>query len=300
MRLNGLAPRPPPPDEGERIRDLRIRHEERHPGGFLRIFPAALGSVEADLYQEVEAAAWRAHEQGEVKPAVTASKPSPATDSLRPQSGRSAGGGGAGSGGGGGASDWRSRASLGQLSRAQSPLSTGVSPSPWYRCVGGGVGAGSGRRRGAGDAAASCSLGHGAADGVKSMRSEPLDQTPQKSSRQVPIEPDSDEVACSPARPAAFGSHGCGGHGYSPTSPATRAMLAGLRARLGSSASSRSVATAERGDGRSGGGSVTRQSLGSGVHGLGPHSSFPAFAGEGWADVLPTVSHRAKRFRVQR
>ena len=289
MRLNGVPPRPAPPDEGERIRLMRVRHEERNPGGFARIFPAPLGTPEADLYQEVAAAAWRAHEQGEVKQVVIPKSPLASTDSLRPQSSRCAGGGsGGGAAGASGASDWRARASLSQVNSSQSPASSPLpanvvgSSSPWYRCVSGvgGSGGSGGRRRVAGDgASANCSLSVGG-----SARFRSLEQGAASSQRGL-LDEDSEYMRGQ--SPLHASPPGCRSGG-----------LAGLRSRLRSSAGLR-LGPAEAGGEGTTRIATLRQSLGGGIGGS--PGTLPVFAGEGWADVLPlpSVSHRAKRFRLQ-
>ena len=111
MRLNGALPRRPA-DEGAKIRSLRMRHEERNLGGFTRIYPAPLGSADADLYQEVEVAAQRAHEEGAAKPPSEVKPPQAPTDALR--QGQVAG-----------VSDWRARANLFRPSSSStSPVSS--------------------------------------------------------------------------------------------------------------------------------------------------------------------------------
>jgi len=111
MRLNGALPRRPA-DEGAKIRSLRMRHEERNLGGFTRIYPAPLGSADADLYQEVEVAARRAHEEGAAKPPAEVKPLQTPTDALR-------------QGQGAGVSDWRARANLFRPSSSStSPVSS--------------------------------------------------------------------------------------------------------------------------------------------------------------------------------
>ena len=65
-----VAARPAPVDEGNALRKMRQRHEERNLGSFRLVYPAAPNAPEAELYCEIEAAAHRAQEEGEAKPVL--------------------------------------------------------------------------------------------------------------------------------------------------------------------------------------------------------------------------------------
>lgn len=263
MRLNGAPPRRAPADEGEKIRSLRMRHEERNLGGFTRIYPAPLGSTDADLYQEVEQAARRAHEEGEAKPAVEVKPLQTPTDALRP----------------GGGSDWRARANL----FCRSSSSTSPPPSPLLTTS---VSASSGHHpfkysglgaRRHGHDTVSLSLTIGAANWHRSRDSsatsnrdaEYLDAAPPS----LPQHRLSDRLGI-----------GVGG----------AAELAGLRSRLKSGGSSRAAAWGVGGSGEEGGGLTLPKK-----NGLGSYGSYQSlFSGEGWADGVPVVSHKVKLRRV--
>ena len=65
-----VAARPAPVDEGNALRKMRQRHEERNLGSFRLVYPAAPNAPDAELYCEIEAAAHRAQEEGEAKPVL--------------------------------------------------------------------------------------------------------------------------------------------------------------------------------------------------------------------------------------
>ena len=270
MRLNGAPPRCARGDDGGKIRQLRLRHEERNTGGFNRIYPAPLGSEQAELYQEIEAAARRAHAEGDARPATEVVEVKPpavntSTDSIR-------------------GSDWRQRPSS-SLSPPPSPgpltssVASAGSGHHSYRYIGGGL---AGQRG-------------GARSTLYRFRAR-SDEAPS-SSRRGSLPDDMDDGGGGFAPP--FEERDPEEH-RSPTSVLGMATggvhrgLVGLRSRLQRVGSSRDSALSSPAGGDEGGGagaSALRKSLSL-------QGSCNTFSGEAWADGLPTVSRRLKLRRV--
>jgi len=270
MRLNGAQPRCARADDGGKIRQLRVRHEERNTGGFNRIYPVALGSVEADLYQEIQVAARRAHEEGDAKPEAKAA----ATHSGL---------------------DWRT-------SSSHRPTSSSASPpaSPLPSSI---LSAGSGHhsyRYSSGGLAGRLGAARTSLSFSSRLKGRDEEGALPLSSRRGSIPDDMDHQGPGSAPPfaAPFGERDPDER-RSPSSSFGAGMgggpggLAGLRSRLRSGGSSRGSAwgspvTGEEG---AGGGGVSALRKGLGLRG-------GLFSGEGWADGLPTVSRKLKLRRV--